>query len=54
MKLKNRSNFLDGYLILNTFDTLFTLVCVTNYPISWQLLIGIILGYPMIGQSDTV
>ena len=32
----------------------FILVFVTNYPISWQLLMDIIFGYPLIGQFDTI
>ena len=40
-------------LIYTTFDKLFILVFVTNYPISWQLLMDIIFGYPLIGQFDT-
>ena len=30
----------------STFDKLFILVFVTNYPISWKLLMDIIFGYP--------
>ena len=30
------------------------LVFVTNYPISWQLFMDIIFGYPLIGQFDTI
>ena len=30
------------------------LVFVTNYPISWQLMMNIVFGYPLLGQSDTV
>ena len=41
-------------LIYTTFDKLFILVFVTNYPISWQLLMDIIFGYPLIGQFDTI
>ena len=37
-----------------TFDKLFILVFVTNYPISWQLLMDIIFGYSLIGQFDTI
>ena len=32
----------------------FFLVFVANYPISWQLLMDIIFGYPLIGQFDTI
>ena len=39
--------------IIYTFDKLFILVFITDYPISWQLLMNIILGYPPIGQFDT-
>ena len=41
-------------LIYTMFDKLFILVFVTNYPISWQLLMDIIFGYPLNGQSDTI
>ena len=41
-------------LIYTMFDKLFTLVFVTNYPISWQLLMDIIFGYPLNGQFDTI
>ena len=41
-------------LIYTMFDKLFILIFVTNYPISWQLLMGIIFGYPLIGQYDTI
>ena len=40
-------------LIYTTFDKLFILVFVTNYPISCQLLMDIKIGYPLIGQFDT-
>ena len=30
------------------------LVFVTNYPISWQLFMDIIFGYPLIRQFDTI
>ena len=36
------------------FDKLFIFVLVTNYPISWQLLMDIIFGYPLIGQFDAI
>ena len=39
---------------LSMFDKLFILVFVTNYPISWQLLMDIIFDYPLIAQSDTI
>ena len=38
---------------LSTFDKLLILVFIANYPISWQLLMDIIFGYPLIGQFDT-
>ena len=41
-------------LIYTMFDKLFILVFVTNYPISWQLLMDIIFGYPLNGQFDTI
>ena len=41
-------------LIYTTFDKLFILVFVTNYPISCQLLMDIKIGYPLIGQFDTI
>ena len=41
-------------LIYNTFDKLFILVFLTNYPISWQLLMDTIFGYPLIGQFDRI
>ena len=41
-------------LIYTMFDKLFTLVFVTNYPISWQLLMDIIFDYPLNGQFDTI
>ena len=41
-------------LIYTTFGNLFILVFVTNYPISWQLLMDIIFGYALIGQFDTI
>ena len=44
-----------AHLIYATFDKLFILVFVTNYPISWQLLMDIIFGYPLLDnlvQSD--
>ena len=37
----------------STFDKLLILVFIANYPISWQLLMDIIFGYPLIGQFDT-
>ena len=40
-------------LIYTTFDKLFILVFVTNYPISLQLLMDIIFDYPLIVQFDT-
>ena len=40
-------------LIYTMFDNLFILVFVTYYPISWQLLIDIIFGYPQIGKFNT-
>ena len=40
--------------LIYTFDKLFILVFVTNYPISWQLLMDIIFGFPLIGQYDTI
>ena len=39
--------------IYTTPEKLFILVFVTNYIISWQLLMDIIIGYPLIGQFDT-
>ena len=39
--------------LIYTFDKLF-LFFVTNYPISWQLLMDIIFSYSLIGQSDTI
>ena len=41
-------------LICTTFDKLFILVFVTNYPITWQLLMDIIFACPLIGQFDTI
>ena len=41
-------------LIYTMFDKLFILVFVTNYPISWQLLMDIIFGYTLNGQFDTI
>ena len=41
-------------LTYTMFDKLFILDFVTNYPISWQLLMDIIFGYPLIGQFDTI
>ena len=41
-------------LIYTMFDKLFILVFVTNYPISWQLLMDIIFDYPLNGQFDTI
>ena len=41
-------------LIYTMFDKLFILFFVTNYPISWQLLMDIIFGYPLNGQFDTI
>ena len=41
-------------LIYTTFDKLFILVFVTNYPITWQLLMDIIFVCPLIGQFDTI
>ena len=41
-------------LIYTMFDKLFILVFVTNYLISWQLLMDIIFGYPLNGQFDTI
>ena len=41
-------------LICTTFDKLFILVFVTNYPITWQLLMDIIFGCPLTGQFDTI
>ena len=41
-------------LIYTMFDKLFILVFVTNYPISWQLLMDSIFGYPLNGQFDTI
>ena len=41
-------------LIYTLFDKLFILVFVTNYPVSWQLLMDIIFSYPLIGQFDTI
>ena len=41
-------------LIYTMFDKLFILVFVTNYPISWQLLMDIIFGYPLNGQFDKI
>ena len=40
-------------LIYTTFDKLFRLVFVINYPTSWQLLMDIIFAYPLTGQFDT-
>ena len=37
----------------STFDKLLILVFIANYLISWQLLMDIIFGYPLIGQFDT-
>ena len=36
-------------LVCTMFDRLFILVFVTNYPLSWQLLMDILFGYPLIG-----
>ena len=44
----------DFQLVYTTFDKLFILVFVTNYPISWQLLMDTIFVYPLIGQFDTI
>ena len=41
-------------LIYTMFDKLFILIFVTNYPISWQLLMGVIFSYPLIGQFDII
>ena len=38
----------------STFDKLFILVFVTNYPISWESLMDNIFGYPLIGEFDTI
>ena len=37
----------------STFDKLLILVFIANYPISWQLLMDIVFGYPLNGQFDT-
>ena len=42
------------HLSYTMFDKLFILFFVTNYPVSWQLLMDIIFGYPLIGQFDTI
>ena len=42
-------------LIYTMFSNIFLfLFFVTNYPISWQLLMDIIFDYPLIGQFDTI
>ena len=41
-------------LIYTTFNKLFVLVFATNFLISWQLLMDIIFGYHLIGQTDTI
>ena len=53
-KDKSQFSWCTVQLTYTTFDKLFILVFVINYPISWQLLMNILFGYPLIGQSDTI
>ena len=53
-KDKSQFSLCTVQVIYATFDKLFILVFVTNYPVSWQLLMGVIFGYPLIEQSDTI
>ena len=53
-KDKSQLSQCTAQFIYTTFGKLFILVLVTNYPISWQLLVDSIFGYPLIGQSDTI
>ena len=53
-KDKSRFSPCTAQVIYTMFDKLFILVFVTNYPVSWQLLMDVIFGYPLIGQSDTI
>ena len=41
-------------VIYTMFDKLFSLVFVKNYPVSWQLMMDILFGHPLIGQLDTI
>ena len=41
-------------LIYTIFNKLFVSVFATNFLISWQLLMDILFGYPLIGQTDTI